>query len=236
MVFFLGGCASVVEWGFSVYDDFAGKDTEEMTSSELMAEAMEELEKGKYEGASEKFQMIKDRYPYSKYAIMAELKMADALYRKESYEEAYDAYDEFERLHPKNQEIPYVIYQKGMCHFQKISTVDRDPTSTHRAIEEFERLTRRFPRDEYANRARKNIRECLIHLAEYELYVGHWYFKKKRYQAAMDRYSYIIENYPDMGQYHEALEYITRCKEIIAREEEDEGKFSRFIRRIIPYN
>jgi outer membrane protein assembly factor BamD len=236
MVMLFGGCASVVGWGFSVYDNVMGKDVEEMTSSELMSEAMEEFEKGKYEKASEKFQMIKDRYPYSKFAVTAEIRMADALYRKGDYEEAFDAYDEFERLHPKNQEIPYVIYQKGMCYFQQMSTVDRDPTSTHRAREEFERLIRRFPRNEYADRARKNLRKCLIQLAEYELYVGHWYFKKKRYQAAMDRYSYIIENYPDMGQYHEAMEYIRVCKEILAKEEEeDEGRFTRFIRRFIPY-
>ena len=88
-----------------------------------------------------------------------------------------------------------------------------------KAKEEFERLVRRFPRDDYANRARKSIRRCLISLAEYELYVGHYYFKMGKYRAAMDRYSYIIKNYPDLGQYNEALEYIRICKENLMEEQ-----------------
>jgi outer membrane protein assembly factor BamD len=87
------------------------------------------------------------------------------------------------------------------------------------AKDEFERLVKKFPRSEYADNARRKIRECYINLAEYELYVGHYYFKRKKYRAAMDRYRYIVENYPDFGQYHEALEYLTKCKERLPAEE-----------------
>jgi outer membrane protein assembly factor BamD (BamD/ComL family) len=41
-----------------------------------------------------------------------------------------------------------------------------------------------------------------------------------KYRAAMARYSYLIRNYPDMGQYNEALEYIRRCKEKLSKERE----------------
>ena len=46
-----------------------------------------------------------------------------------------------------------------------------------------------------------------------------YYYKMGKYEAAMKRYMYLIENYPDMGQYHEALEFIAKCKEQIAYEE-----------------
>ena len=209
----LGGCAFL--------EIFSSED-EEKSPAELMSDGMSNLEKGRYENASENFQNIKDRYPYSKYAITAELKMADALFKTEEYEEAYEAYDEFERLHPKNKDIPYVIYQKGMCHFLRVTTVDRDQTHTLKAKEDFERLIRRFPRDDYAGRARKKIRRCLIYLAEYELYIGHYYYNLGKYKTAISRYSHIIQNYPDMGQYHEAIEYIRKCKEKISEEEEKE--------------
>ena len=206
----LGGC--------SLYDKyFGGK--EDKRPSELMDEGMTNFERGNYEEATEAFQMLKDRYPYSKYAIMAELKMADGFYEKQEFEEALAAYDDFEKLHPKNKNIPYVIYQKGMCSFRQVTAIDRDQSFTLKAREEFERLIRRFPRSEYANRARKNIRHCLIYLAEYELYVGHFYYKMGKYRTAMNRYTYLIQNYPDMGQYHEALEYISRCREKIKEKE-----------------
>jgi outer membrane protein assembly factor BamD len=100
LVFVLGGC--------SLYDRYFGAE-KEPTASELMNEGTKNLEKGNYEKATEAFQKVKDRYPYSKFAVEAELKMGDAYYAIEEFEQAYDAYDEFERLHPKNKNIPYVI-------------------------------------------------------------------------------------------------------------------------------
>ena len=212
--FLLNGC--------SLYKSFFGGE-EEKDASELMNDGMENLERGSYTVAIESFQKVKDRYPYSKFALTAELKMADALYMNEEYDQAYEAYDGFEKLHPKHKEIPYVIHQKGMCQFRQVRSKDREQAHTLKAREEFERVISRFPKDEYADRARKNLRQCLIYLAEYEIYVGHFYFKKALYRAALARYTYAIENYPDLGHYHEALEYIAKCKEKLAKENGQEG-------------
>ncbi len=205
VAFVLQGCAAF-DWLFSA-------EKHERSPAELMSEGMENYESGYYESATEAFQELKDKYPYSPYAITAEIRIADALYRRTLYDEAFEAYTEFERLHPKNPEIPYVIYQKGMCHFERATTIDRDQSHTLLAKEEFERLLKKFPSTEFARLARAKIRECYIFLARYELYVAHFYFKNKNYRAAMARYQFILENYPDLGQYEEAVEYLSRCKQ-----------------------
>ena len=196
----------------------------EKTPEELLAEGIAKHENGDYSGAIEVLQTIKDRYPYSKAAVTAELKIADSYYEglgfDSNYDGTFDAYDEYEKLHPKDKNIPHVMYRKGMCHFKQISTMDRDQTHTRSAKEEFERLVKRFPEDDYAQKAREKIRECLIKLAEHELYVGHFYYKMEKYGPAMERYMFIIKNYPDMGQYHEALEYISICKQKLAEKVE----------------
>ncbi len=194
---------------------------EEKPPEQLMSEGMKNFERGHLVDATEAFQKIKDRYPYSKFAVEAELKMADTLYKRELFNEAFDAYSEFERLHPKNISIPYVIYQKGMCHFDQVSTTDRNQIHTLKAKEEFERLVKKFPKTKFANKGRRKIRECYISLAEYELNVGHFYYKKKKYRAAMGRYRYILENYPDLGQYNVALEYLSKCREKLPKEKEN---------------
>ena len=196
---------------------------EELTPAELMSQGVEDFNDGKFEAATESFQKIKDRYPYSEFAIKAELKMADALYERDLFDEAYDEYTEFEKLHPRNPEIPYVVFQKGMCNFSRVSTIDRDQTYTWKAKEDFERLIKRYRRSAYTERARKKVRECYIKLAEHELYVGNFYFKMEKYQPAMSRYLYLIENYPDVGQYYEALEKIKICREKLAEEKNEEG-------------
>jgi len=201
--------------GCAAPDEILTKD-EEAVPAKLMEEGLYNLEKGYYTGASEAFQKLVDRYPYSKYSVEAELKLSDALYYKGSYDEAFDSYNEFQRLHPKNKNIPYVLYQKGMCNFSQVSTIDRDQVHTLKAAEEFERLTKQYPESEYAGTAHWKMRECYMLLAEAELYVAHFYYKRRYYQAAMNRYRYILKNYPDLGQYHEALEYLGKCKEKIA--------------------
>lgn len=194
---------------------------EEKTPAQLMSEGLNDLEKGYFQAAAEAFQKVKDRYPYSEHAVMAELKMADALYLREQYEEAYSGYAEFERLHPKNPNIPYVLYQKGMCYYRRMTSIDRDQAPAFQAKEEFERLVKRHPKDAFARRALVKIRECYIQLAEHELYVARFYFKKGRYRAAMGRYLYVLKNYPDVGQYHEALQFLGLSKDLVAKGEEE---------------
>ena len=191
---------------------------EDKAPAQLMSEGMEALDRGYNEEAVDAFQKVKDRYPYSKFAVEAEIRLADALYARGRYDEAYDAYSEFERLRPKNPNIPYVVFRRGMCHFQQISSIDRDQAPAAKAKEEFERLVRMFPDSQDARLAEKKIRECYIQLASHELYVGNFYFKMKRYNAALGRYQHLIENYPDMGQYHEAIMQIARCRQLLEKE------------------
>ncbi|MBU0735397.1 MAG: outer membrane protein assembly factor BamD [Proteobacteria bacterium] len=207
--------------GCALWNSLFGE--EELTPAELMSQGVEDFNDGKFEAATESFQKIKDRYPYSEFAVKAELKMADALYERDLFDEAYDEYTEFEKLHPRNPEIPYVVFQKGMCNFSRVSTIDRDQSYTWKAKEDFERLIKRYRRSAYTERARRKVRECYIKLAEHELYVGNFYFKMEKYQPAMSRYIYLIENYPDVGQYYEALEKIKICREKLAEEKNEEG-------------
>jgi outer membrane protein assembly factor BamD len=84
---------------------------ESASAQELAWDGMDAYENGNYGKAIDKFQRLKDYYPFSKYAILAELKIADAHYQREEYEEAIFAYENFENLHPRNEATPYVIYQ-----------------------------------------------------------------------------------------------------------------------------
>jgi len=208
LVFLLSGCSL-----FGI-----GGKKPEKSPEELMNQGMSDFRDGDYSYAAEAFQKLKDRYPYSKLAIQAELKMADALFKKKEFEEALDAYIEFERLHPKNKSIPYVIYQQGMCNFLRISTIDRDQTSTKNALKEFKRLRKEFPENPFSLLAQRNMRKCYSTLAEHEFYVGYFYFKSGYYMAALKRFQYLITHYPDLGQHGKALIYIARCREKLAEE------------------
>jgi len=185
---------------------------EEKPAQELASEGMEAFKTGKYEDSIESFQTIKDWYPFSKYAILAELKIADAHFNLEEYEEAVFAYEEFEKLHPRNEAVPYVIYQIGLCYFVQIDTIDRDQTSSQKALDTFNRLVKQFPEDPYAAKAREHIKKCIKSLAGHEFYVGLFYFKSKHYKAALKRFEAVLNKYPDVGLHYKALQYLARAE------------------------
>jgi outer membrane protein assembly factor BamD len=179
---------------------------------------MDAYESGNYNKALEKFQKLKDFYPFSKYAILAELKIADSHYQREEYEEAIFEYENFERLHPRNEAIPYVIYQIGRSYYDRIDTTDRDQTAARKALEAFQRLNKQFPEDQYARRSEEHINRCLKSLAGHTYEIGVFYYKTKHYKAALHRFMTIISDFPDVGYHQKALEYIAKCEASIAEQ------------------
>ena len=190
---------------------------EDMSHAELLQKGLEELKKGDLPKALANLQMVKARYPYTDSAIVASLDLADTYYKMNEFATAYDLYNEFERYHPKDPHIPYIKYQKGMCNFAQIKGFDREQTHVQKARVEFERLINQFPNSEYTVMARRHLRKCILYLTKFEIYTGNFYFKQGKYLSALQRYTYAIKNYPDLGQYHEALEKISICKSKLAK-------------------
>ena len=191
---------------------------ENRTALELAQEGMANYDSGNYAKAIDRFETLKDWYPFSKYAMLAELKIADAHYHRQEFEDAILAYEEFENLHPRNEAIPYVIYQIGRCYFDRMDTIDRDQSTAIKAIEVFQRLIQQFPDDIYAKRAGHHLTEALKTIAGHEFYVGMFYFKNKRYKAALNRFESVVTDYLDTGVHYEALRHIALCEEKLKQE------------------
>jgi outer membrane protein assembly factor BamD len=202
---------------------FGGSNVEK-PAQELVQDGMDAYEDGDYTDSIKHFEKLKDWYPFSKYAILAELKIADAHYHLNEYPEAIQAYEEFEQLHPHNEATPYVIYQIGRCYYEQIDTIDRDQTPAQKALKVFRRLIHQYPNDPYTLRSRTHITKCLKNIAGHEFYVGQFYFKSKHYKAALSRFMTVVTQYPDVGVHHQALVYIAQCEAIIAQQ--DNGKVS----------
>ena len=214
---FLSGCG--------VGRRFFGKKSPEKPPEVLAKEGAEQLKKKNYLDAVDTYTKIKDRYPYSEQALVAQVKLADALYYKKKFDEAQAAYKEFEKLHPTNPAVPYVIYQQGLCFYRQRPTIDRDQTFTQKALEEFRRLQKKFPQSEYATKAEKYKQRCLEDLAEHEFYVAEFYFRTKRYPAALDRFQALAQEYPTFKT-AEVKDYIRKTQDHINNPKKFQGFFS----------
>ncbi len=192
-----------------------GNVKEEKTADQLAEEGIQAFNNERYQKAIDAFKKLRDWYPFSKHALQADLKIADAYYEMKYYEEAVIAYEEFERLHPRNEVIPFVIYRIGLCHYKRLDTIDRDQTPAKNALDAFNRLRRQFPDSEYAEKAAEAIRLCRKSLADHEMYVGRYYFKSEHYQSALHRFENVIDNYPEVGDVKAAEEYIELCRQYL---------------------
>jgi outer membrane protein assembly factor BamD len=218
LVFMLSGCSTVKGW-------FASKKPD-LPPDVLAQEGIKELKKKKYVDAIETFEKVKDRYPYSEQATLAQLKVADAYFFNKKYDEAFNAYREFEKLHPTGKAVPYCIFREGQCCYRQKSTIDRDQTYTQKAIDEFKRLKQKFPSSEYVPKADNYLAHCRKDLAEHEFYVAEFYYKTKRYQAALERYQTLVQDYPDFPKNAEAKQRIPECEKLAAIKEKPKGIFA----------
>ena len=214
ILFLCTGCSALKK----TWDAITGEE-EIGTAQQLAWDGMDDFEDGDYKDAIENFQKLQDWYPFSEYLSLAELKIADAHYRLEQYEEAIFAYEEFEKLHPRNEAIPYVIYQIGRCYYDQIDTIDRDQTPARKALETFQRLSKQFPDDQYTRSASEHIPKCLKSLAGNDYTIGVFYYKSKHYKAALNRFMSVLSNYPDVGYHQEALDYVAKCEALLSADE-----------------
>jgi outer membrane protein assembly factor BamD len=189
---------------------FGQQNKEEMPAEDLAKKGLAQYNQGKYFLAVETFNIIKERFPFSRFSLLAELKAADSKFHMKDYAEALVLYKEFEKNHPTNEAAPYVLFQIGRSHYRTIDTVDRDTAGAREAIKAFAQLLRTFPQSPYAAEARALSRKATDFLAEHELYVADFYFRTKEFAQARGRAEYLLAVYPESPAAAAAEELLAR--------------------------
>lgn len=226
----LNGCGPVSKVGsFLSYRLEEGltskKKKEEEDLITLLREADRAFRRGNYEIAYEYYSKIKNMYPGSPQAVLAELRMADSKFWSQDYLEAIPLYESFEKFYPNNEAIPYVIFQIGTCYYKLKQSYDKDQTYTKKAIETYQRLLQNFPQNPYRLETEKRIKELRELLAKHELYVAKFYYKMGYYRGAYNRILYILNNFSDTQTSKEAqkLAFSYYQKALIETKELAEG-------------
>ncbi len=176
----------------------SGKTISEEDPAALYQEAEEDIKSDHYQLAIDKLRAIKNKHPYSKQAVDAQLRIADVYFMQESFTEAATAYESFRDLHPKHEKVPYAMHRLALAHFNDIpGNIARDQTPAVRALESFQSFVRRFPNAPESADANQKIAEVRKILASKELYIGNFYYKRKKYDSALPRFEKIIALYGD---------------------------------------
>jgi outer membrane protein assembly factor BamD len=196
-----------------------GKPVDEGDPASLMADAEDEIKSDHYQVAIDKLKVIKNKFPYSKYAIDAQLRLADVYFMQESYPEAAGSYEAFRDLHPKHERVAYAMFRIGKSYFNDIpDPVARDLTPATKALNAYEDFLKRFPDSPDAPEARKDLLQVRQNLAAKELYIGDFYYKRDFYASAQPRYQKVIDLYPDTEAAKEAKTKLEKTVEQLKKQ------------------
>lgn len=159
------------------------------------------------------FKKVKHDFPYSRYAALAELRLADCQYKQGKYAEAIQAYRQFVRARPSHNQVPYARFKVADSYVQQIPTdwllsppaYERDQGPSKDALEQLRRFLVDFPDDEHVAEARRMERDALKLLAQHELYVARFYLERDHPESAVLRINAMLTAYTGSGLEPEAL-------------------------------
>ncbi|MGZ3689892.1 MAG: outer membrane protein assembly factor BamD [Pseudobdellovibrio sp.] len=166
----------------------------------------------RFQIAVQKYNDVKNKFPYSSLATEAELAVADVHFKAEDYVEAQVSYQNFREFHPKHPKIDYVLFRTGMSFYQQLpDTVDRDLSLANDAIYSFNELIKKYPNSEYFQQAQEYRRKAFTMLNEKELMIADFYFKEKMFDSALLRYESSYKKYNGFGYDPKALAGAIKC-------------------------
>jgi outer membrane protein assembly factor BamD len=171
-------------------------------------QAQDKIKKKRFEEAREIFEKIKIKDTSGEYSPLAQVLIGDSYFKEGLYEEAAVEYGHFLRIHSFHKHSPYAQYQLAMTYFKRIKTADISYAVAQRALKEFEKLLRVYPRNPYVNAVENRMKACNNILAEYEFYVGEFYFKKGSFTAAAGRFNDLLRKYPESDKEPDSLYYL----------------------------
>ncbi len=189
-----------------------------LSAAEAMAEGKALVERGKYGLAREYFQHAFEVEPNSAMGREALLLVADALFGQggsQNYLKAEAKYRDFQNRFPTSDRSAYVQFQIARSLEERVRPPDRDQSISRKALEAFDDVILVFPTSEYALQSRERITGIRQILAESEFIKGRFNHKLRLYQAAVNRYDYLLEEFPEFLETDKVLFHLIRSLQVL---------------------
>ncbi len=198
----------------------APDETKGWSAGKLYAEARDELKSGNYDRSISLFEKLESRYPFGTYAQQAQMEIAYAHYRQGDQAQALAAVERFIKLHPNHPTVDYMYYLRGLINFNDKTSVfdfiskqdltERDPKAAKDAFDAFKQLIERFPNSKYAPDSHDRLKYLVNAMAQYEVHVASYYYRRGAYLAAANRAQTVVREYREAPVVEDALFLMVR--------------------------
>lgn len=186
----------------------------------LYAEARDEAAAGNHERAARLYERLEGRAAGGVLTQQAQLERAYMMYRTREKAQALAILERFMRLHPTSPAMDYALYLQGLVNFNdnlgilgnlsRQNLAERDQQASRDSYQSFKQLVEQFPESKYAEDARARMNYIVNSLADYEVHVASYYFRRGAYVAAANRAQRAVQEFQQSPATEEALAIMAR--------------------------
>ena len=174
------------------------------TAEEDYKAGVEALRVHSYPEASRLFEHVRTKYPFSQYAALSELRLADVKYDQDHNIEAADAYQQFVKLHPNHEQADYAAYRAGLSYWREGPSdfilfppaFEKDQAQVRDAAKALAAFVQKYPNSKHRPEAEKVLGAARTRLADHEWYAAEFYAKRGHWSGAAGRLETIVKEYP----------------------------------------
>ena len=187
---------------------------------EAYQEGMKNLESGDVLYAAKKFNEAEILFPQSEWAPKSALMAAYSYYTQDYYADTIAELERFLRVYPLSKNLDYVYYLLGVSYYEQIVDEKKDLQSIIKAKKYFEIVIKNYPNTNYSLDAEYKIELVNDTLSAKEMYIGRYYFDKKKWIPAINRFKTVIDNYDTTLYAEEALHRLVEVHYILGLKDE----------------
>lgn len=182
-------------------------------AEEAFALAERAIRRRDYPLARERLREVYQNFPYSRFAALSELRMADTFFLERSWARAVESYRRFVRFYPTHPEVDYASFRIAEAYYRQMP---RDPflmppsherslgtaVDAHQALQTF---VAEFPNSAFHDEAAVLLASVRERLARHEMYVAEFYMRRRNAAAVASRTEEVLRRFPETAVVPRAL-------------------------------
>ena len=187
---------------------------------EAYEEGMKSLESGDVLFAAKKFNEVEILFPQSDWAPKSALMAAYSYYFQDYYKDAIAELIRFTKVYPNHKNLDYAYYLLANSYYEQIVDEKKDLQSILDAKRNFMIVITNYPNTDYALDSEFKIDFINDILASKEMFIGRYYFEKKKWIPAIRRFRTVIDDFETTIYTEEALHRLVEVHYILGLKDE----------------